>query len=55
MLLATSVMVNFYVYDSRNINLALFLTPSSRKGNEVSENPDVADYNVWEGVYLQLL
>lgn len=44
----TSVMVNFLVYDARNIDLPLFMIPSDKKGWQVSNNPLVADWNVWE-------
>ena len=46
--LNTSVMVNFTVYDSRNIDLPQFLIPTPRKGSEVSNNPAVADWYVFE-------
>lgn len=46
--LNTSVMVNFLVYDARNIDLPLFLIPIDKKGWQVSDNPQVSEWNVWE-------
>lgn len=44
----TSVMASFLVYDSRNFNYSLFMIPTNLKGRDVSNNPLVANYNVWE-------
>lgn len=46
--LETSVMASFLVYDSRNFNYSLFLRPTNKKGRDVSNNLEVANYNVWE-------